>query len=253
MFEAYFDRDGLLHDSTNITPSENRSLWLVEAVMLYHRQHDKDIGWIDQLDANEAQRNIEKLFDGKTWHALPNPEEFKNDGFSRDNMIAVTSFGMRFSVEKFKKAGWNMMPYRRYLQPQDVIWFGYCAGKTWARILLPFLVLNMLWSCGKMSKTRGGSLDTDGIILSWMRLESGYRHSKLLAWTKGYIEKHLPRNLQSYFDHCDDNGEFRKIATIPYCHCWRVAFRLYFNDKNHPINILAEKVWPNNARPVKTL
>ena len=248
--QSFFDKDGLLNDKMPVTPSENRSLWLVEAAILYHMVQGQRTLCTDEkcelLEPDRVYANLMKLWDGKTFHALANWNEFKDEGFSRDNIIAVTAFGLYFN-KSCNDLGWKMMPYRRYLQPQDIIWLAFAAGgipRLLARPFMWFLALNMIYSSLRMKKLSDyGPLDTDGMILSFIRMTSGSKYSWTLKKAWEYIQRNIECDLwcaiKNYSSVGDDWYKLGK-PTLP----WRCVFRMYFNNHaDHPINTLSKEIW----------
>lgn len=230
-------KDNYLSDKTPYEDSENVSLWIVELIFLLNKLPQYSNTNFD--DINQCLLKLHNSLDHK-YHPNTDLLKYTDEGFSRDNMIAVTAYGAYNNISFLRKSGITHFDFPRYLQPQDIIFFGYCAKKFWSYPLLPFLFLNMIWSCWNLRRCSNGFLDTDGKILSFVRIHAfknnNFLYKLLFSITDSILKsrmkkwmtknpKHLPKNCNIDSNH------------------WRLIFGIYFNDPNHPINKICKMIW----------
>jgi len=234
----FFDKYGFVSDNRDADgDKENKILFSIEwlLLLLYPR--------VDSLSKVESVRTLKDiaytLTDGKKWYPLPDHTKLVEEGFSRDNMIALTSLGMLARDEELSKAGLKHLFDKPYLQPQDMIYFAICANNAVGWLFFPVLFISMFIACFSLSQTRGGKLDTDGRLLSFVRCLSNTESKafrmmwKVLNWiSKIRLAKYLKLNPSEMpSDLCTD-----EIKNNLDKYHWRILFRMYFQDANHPIN-----------------
>jgi hypothetical protein len=237
----YFDAYGLLNDCIPITPSENRSLWLSE-LFLIDPKDDEVSHTVDSLKKCYSPED-------NKWYPVPDKTTCADEFFSRDNMIGVTAVG-KFTGDKFlAKAGMKNFNYR-YLQPQDVIFFAFCAGNWLSYLFLPFLWLNMLWSSWRNRTCGTGVMDTDGRILTFVRCagavcDDGLMSKVWLWWFLKYTKISNVRVKKFLTENPDQIPEEFKGQDISKINVWRLIFSIYFRDIMHPIRCKFREM--NNA------
>lgn len=241
MFKDYFNAQGLLTDVLPFGQPENCSLWLVECYFLWNKlteeQKAKYPELKELLSTEKVTSALMSLTDGKKWYALPDHTIMANEGFSRDNMIALTAFGKATNNETMSHAGVDAFNLFRYLNPQDWFFFGLCADKWWA--WKAFLFANIEYSCSSTSKTGDGFLDTDAYLLSFCRLEGakGVEHFDDLYYeVDASLSKIIPEYLEA------NPNEVPANMKVTDNH-WKLVFAMYFKDQNNPINVLAKEIW----------
>lgn len=247
LHDSYFDQYGLLSDESPARTVENNSLWTIIYFTLGYVNSSGFRGIYPSVKEDILRCRDEQGL----WHVSPDHSIMPEEGFSRDNMISVVSLGL---LEKDQDlAGEGMRCWTtRYAQPQDTAYFAYAANKWYGKLLLPIVLLNMLGSCWSQKKCGMGVLDTDGKILTFLRITALFYNSKsffaglylkLLVWI-------LEKRLYSYLD--ANIGEVPWFAVHPEqeekvdrtVNIWRILFAMYFKDPNHPINMLAGEMWP---------
>lgn len=234
----YFDATGLLNDSIPITPSENRSLWLVE----YFFMGPADVS---EEQAKMALLSCYNAADGK-WYPTGDHKTMAEEGFSRDNMLAVTAFGSRVGYKFLAYSGIRNFSYR-YLQPQDVIYFLYCCGwigKLIAFPFMPILLLNMLFSAWNIRRCGSGVLDTDGRILSLVRILGQTKRSWFWRRFGDFFTWISDRRLKPWLKENPSEIPAEFEGKIDGINIWRILFAKYFRDPMHPINVECRRIFP---------
>jgi hypothetical protein len=255
---SYFDDNGLLHDKHPLVPAENVGLWTVEMGILRrlyaHTCNDRLI--TDALFATKV--------DGK-WECWPTADWGRDQKLSRDEMIARVCWFFLTENEERHYFWNNMFKWDNHLwwQPQDVVLAAYCADSWFGKLMLPFLMLNILVTCSLIGLYRDGGLSTDGYLLSFVRLHCLARTSWLARITLKLVNKIIPYRLKShmdsYYEKNKDKGvTFSRYAfknpdlpnvvvegnKIGYPNHWRIIFSCYFTDPMNPINKICVEIWP---------
>lgn len=224
----YFDSLGYLTDVLPHGVNENRPQWTAIYKIL------QDI--LGEMFAF----NDEALYDdnGKL-HCYPlDFTKLKEQKFSRDNMISLLGYYKQNGLEAIAKMALkDNFGIQYILQPQDLIYFSYCKDGL-GKHLLPFLKWNMKYSCLKMSQHAGGELDTDGLLLAFIRCWGGRNPDFQDVWDK--INSKLGEKLTDYIN--SGKASAREIALAqdgafnPMACPWSFIFAQYFAaGMDHPI------------------
>ncbi len=247
----YFDSAGLLTDVIPIgETTENRSLWTVECYFLWNmlQPSQKDLfpalKW--HLSFDNVWLSLYGLYDGKHWHPLRDWTKLPKEGFSRDNCIGISAYGLYrncATYSYFNLCGFS--DWRNLLrspQPQDLIFFGLCANKWWAKYFKWFLRWNIKHTLTHVTQTADKVLKTDGLILSFVRLFALRNNDKKFAdiWDNAQ-DLMAPTLLKYWLTHPSEViGTFPTTKTI-----WKQIFSNYFRSSDNPINAIARTLWPD--------
>ena len=255
---SYFDTYGLLHDKHPLVPAENVGLWTVEMGLL-RRIYSRTCN--DQLITDAL---FTTKVDGK-WECWPTSDWGRDQKLSRDEMIARVSWFYLVGNEERKYFWKNMFKWEnhRWWQPQDIILAAYCADSWLGKLLLPFLMLNIILTCSIVELCKDGELRTDGYLLSFVRLHCLARSSSLARATLKLVNKIIPYRLHahmnSYYETNKDKGiTFSRYAfknpdlprvtvegyKIVHPNHWRILYSMYFTDPMNPINQICAQIWP---------
>jgi len=104
----------------------------------------------------------------------------------------------------------------RWVHPRDLIFYAYCVGSIWGKLLLPFLIIGLMinmWNKKQVNAHGGVFLDTDGKLLTFLRLKA--LNSTIL------------------------NKMFDKIVKHRFG-SWGFIFKTYFRYNDHP-NVLESR------------
>lgn len=256
----YFDEAGLLSDVLPIGDGcENRALWLCEAFFLAEmlRESGKtappDVLEIvnTYLTKEAVTKALMRLYDGSKWHPQADHTKLMEEGFSLDNYRGITSFGLYTGNELIASAGHKAFwDFRHTWQPQDKIYYAYAAGVWWGRALYELCALNMKISCFIMDRCPSGALDTDGKLLSFVRVRGAMKNDKRAIGTWNCIETILKERVPGYLNLNQAEipvwalDPVDQKAVNPKANRWRLLFSMYFKDQENPINKICAVLWP---------
>ena len=232
---AYFDeKTCLLCDKAEYYDSENSILWLTEFLTL--------LGKRDSISKRSpkliAQIAVNSLMVSGIPKPAPDPSKFPGEGFSRDNMIAMTSLGLTYGLE-CKDYGIKFFDFPRYLQPQDTCYFLYCYHWLFKPLII-ITWLNMLWSFWSLGETGDGGLHTDGRLLSFVRFEALSSKGIIHRFLYKLGQKMSSYRVKKFFTKNPDRLPVGMTIDTP---TWRIIFALYFQDRQHPNNKMAGDIW----------
>lgn len=251
MQNDFFTKEGLLSDVTPIGNPENLSLWTVECFFLWQMltpSEQVELADITPYMTHEAViKAMMSLYDGKRWHPLSDHSVMKEEGMSRDNIIAITALGLYLKeqgyasdeVKAMCNAGQAHFWDYRLFQPADKVFFSYTADKLFGKICLPFLRFMLSSSLRNISLTGDGVLDTDPKLLSFVRLFALAGVDKD-SWNMfDRSREYMFVNLYEYLN--KHPGE--KIGELTEDNCWKFITHTYFRDAANPINRIARVIW----------
>ena len=259
----YFTKENLLSDILDIGNAENFSLWLVECYFLWQKltdeQQEKLSDIAPYMTHASVTNAIMSLYDGKYWHPLPDHSLLPEEGMSRDNLIAVSALNMFHDriIEptntSMAKCGFSKFSnFLRAPQPQDLIFFGLSANKWWAEYFKWLLEWNMKSSCWATDKTGDGFLDTDGKLLSFVRLMAIGDQDLYLQCTDlvydaledYYYTQGKWKENPTWDGYLDSDGRSStQFPTGEPERIWRWVFAMYFKEQNNPINRICNELW----------
>lgn len=232
---GYFnEKTGLLCDGPDFYDSENNILWLSEYLFLLAKKDSTKLTFIKTM----ARIAVESISSYGKFTPAPNPFKFPEEGFSRDNMIAVTSMGLMFD-ESYKTSGIDFFDFPRYMQPQDICYFLYCFH-WFFKPLITVTWISMFWSFFSLSLAPNGELSTDGRLLNFIRGEALSSKGTIHRFLYNLGQKISSYRIKNYFK---KNPTQLPIGISFDSPTWKIIFELYFKDHNHPNNKLAEVLW----------
>lgn len=224
----YFDSDGLLNSRKDEKHAENSLLWYVEYLLLLDKSNSLTEAHISHMGGIlEKCRVRPGIF-------AQNPEfarrmrqgDTSHDMYmSPDQMVAIFTISAKFGWEyhyeiwseiKRQKCRYdNLKPDKpsRWIHPRDLIYYGYLAGSKWAKLLLPLYYIMLLIT---FSKGTGTS-------------------TRILSWVKNVQLVQFPIN-RFIWCICDKLIR-RKFGS------WAKVFSIYFPHSDHPIQVLANKLY----------
>lgn len=150
----------------------------------------------------------------KAHHVIETALADMNDYLSHDNMTAIVCLSKQFGLhyhEKYRHRDWM-----RRLHPRDIIFYLYAKGSVIGKILLPLSIISMLWAVFHKQITNG-VLDTDGKLLTWLRIET--------------FDLKKTRRMAEFILKWRHNKR------------WNDIFDIYFTDPNHPNRRHARRIY----------
>lgn len=233
MNNIYFTDFGLLSDVVPIGIAENKSIWSVEYAFLKILLNDnKDI----------TTNPLMTLYDGKRWYPDSDHSKMQDQGFSKDNMDAITAWGLYSKNELMRKAGIVNFDITRYFLPQDFCWYLYTYNPSVFTPCLMFVYAYMIYQMHSFSSTEDGKLDTDSKLRGFVKLQALREtwHGKLMWNLSSYI---LSRRMKTYLNKHPLEIPSWSIDNPNKAsdNVWRTLFSMYFRDANNPINITASE------------
>lgn len=228
---SFYDDFGLINAKPGEKNGENALLFTVEHFFLVQDKTERfsirQAIHTCQNDTGIYEQNPARLLKGKDKY------------MSHDQLTAIIAFSyynnldihidiwneikrqwFRYNNMEIPQTFMEKLLNKRFLHPRDIIFYGYCAGSTTCKLLLPLLWLFMALSSIKTYKKRphGVFIATDGKILNFVRIKACMEKSWLwkLQWKLNtWIVK-------------------KKLGS------WNRVFNIYFPFDDHP-NVTGSK------------
>ena len=200
-----------LHPHPSVNGSENSPMFSGLTWLLF----DKIYGL--KLAENERIKMVVHNYETERGYQTYPDDQGRPGNFSHDNMTGATV------LHKLIDEKPQLWPYdNQWFHPRDIAFYLYARFPYIFWFLLPIASLAMIVSCAQNYKYRGGRqiLKTDGKLLAFMRCQAF--------------------NMRITFAICT-----WLIYRNPKFKSWTKVAKIYFKDKNHPINLMMP-VWEDN-------
>ena len=233
---GFFNNFGLLSDENPYKDSRDVSLWTIEYAVLCQKLCPLDMSIkVSCLDA------LNTITDGDIFYPCPNIFAFSEEGFSRESMVGLVSFGYFFGYPELASHGTKQFDNIRYLHPQDIVYCRYCAGKLDAKLSIWFLYASMLLTAARAPQTNSGALNTNEKKLCFLRLEALSKTSSMARKVYALFEKINAKCVRRYLE--KHPREIPEGLTID-SNQWRLLFCMCFKRTDHPINLICKELFP---------
>lgn len=202
----FFDDNLLLYPITKDIASENCILHSV----VYSFLHEMATG--KKFDVDKA---IKCLIDDKgRFHAYSNHSMYSDEGFSRDNCIAVSGYSKLYG-KSWNKCGYSSILTQPHYQPQDWAFFQYCSDNSgsWGFPIMKF----------QMERANTGS----SLQLAFVRLYVLKDHPSFYElWCKmQYRKENFLYGFEKYYSvPIDNNGNTAPLEDHP---CLKMARKIW--------------------------
>jgi hypothetical protein len=250
---SFFDSYGLLAAHSNEGVGENNILYSLEYFYLLPSGPEKDFTELIIRSALNLMRESKGIY-------RQHPQKMTGDlaYLSHDQLTAICSFSKCQNLQHHKDlwqeikrqrfaycnvspndSWWQKVKRGRLLHPRDALYVGYLNDSIICKILSPilFLMLALItYSTWKIRpewynliyyKWKGITNyykckipDMPGKLLNFVRCQGIMPQSKVWQWFFKFVDYRIKKKYS----------------------CWNNAFELYFEDKNHPINVASDEI-----------
>lgn len=235
----------LLTDKLPAGVNENGPVWCAIYLFLQELARKKGISLEFEMPKDAIHHYHD--FSKNKWYPFYDHTKLIEEGFSRDNFVAVTSW-LDYCQENnmsYVPIAWfdDAFNIRQHFQPQDIALYGIVADKWWCNDYIASIILTSRFDhiVNNLSQHKGLELDTDGPVLTFLRCHAGLGDKEKLFES---LSDDYAISLAKYMHSGNPSIREQNISSIvdPFGKPWTWTFYQYFGDIQHPIVDLANKL-----------
>lgn len=225
---SFIDNYGLINSRTDEVNAENAILWTYQNIILTDETNiNSDVRREALEKAFNKCRISNGLYHQNPAFAISGPQIEKDKYMSPDQLLTICGASYRYRLthakdiwkeikrQKFRYDNINPDNPKRYIRPNDLVFYGYSAGSFICKLLVILISLGCVISCLRNKN------ETSGKLLAYIKCKSLERESFIMRCTF---------KICTYLVNLKNSG-------------WGDVFSIYFKDKNHPNNTLARRIY----------
>ncbi len=132
------------------------------------------------------------------------------------------------------------------MHPRDIVYWSYLAGKLWAKFMIWYPILEMIWSCSKKKEPRPRLHEK---ILHFIKTRKWQKTERYIVPTSGKLMT-FARLYPIKDTFCGKIG-WRICSWFiakNFEGGWKEVFHLYYKNPVNPINLRVKKQYEKNKR-----